>query len=347
MISMVKTQKTKYFFLSGICAAIAIVGISGCQNNAKTFKTVGQIEILDQAGLHFLDESAKIEVLAEGFEWSEGPVWIDEGEYVLFSDIPNNRVHKWSEKDGLSTYLDPAGYTGETPRGGELGSNGLLIGPDGKLVLCQHGDRRLAKMISELNDPKPEYRSMVTEYNGNRLNSPNDAVFSSNGDLYFTDPPYGLENRMEDSLKELTFQGVYLFKTTGELILLTDTLPRPNGIVLSPDEQKLYVAVSHEPAVWMVYDVLSDKTISNGQIFYNATDLLGVEGEQGLPDGMVMHSSGHIFATGPGGVWVFDPKGKPLAKVRTGEVTANCALSSDEKTLYITADMYLLRVALK
>jgi gluconolactonase len=326
---------------------------SGCTQREKEisegdpdFKTIGSIERLDRVIDQYIPPNAVIEVLASGFEWSEGPVWVKEGNFLLFSDIPPNSVFKWSDSDSIQLYLKPSGYTGDQRRDGEPGSNGLLLDPEGRLVLCQHGDRRVAVMETSLEFPAAEYSTLVDNYKGKRLNSPNDAVYHSNGDLYFTDPPYGLEKNVDDPAKELEFQGVYLLRKNGELLLLTDELSRPNGIGLSPDEKILYVANSDpEKAIWMAYILLEDGTLGEGKLFFDATSLTG--SERGLPDGLKVNSSGTLFATGPGGVLVFSPEGKHLGTIRTTEATANCAFDDTESNLYITADMHLLRVNLE
>lgn len=309
-------------------------------------KTTGSILRLDNQIDDVIPKEAAVEILAEGFDWTEGPLWVDQGKYLLFSDIPPNRVYKWKDGEGSSIFLDPSGYTGETPRGGEPGANGLLINSEGQLVLCQHGDQRLAIMNAPMTEPKSDFLTLADNYQGKRLNSPNDAVFHTNGELYFTDPPYGLEQLMEDPNKQIPFQGVYRLQQDGQVGLLTDQLSRPNGIALSPDEKTLYVANSDpDRAIWMAYDVMDDGSISNGRIFYDATDQVGTK--KGLPDGLKVSRSGIIFATGPGGVFVFTPEAKLLGMIETGQATSNCALDTEEKTLYITADMYLLRVVLK
>ena len=316
------------------------------QENKETKRTIGGIERLDAEINQIIAENAEIEVIAEGFDWSEGPLWISHGNFLVFSDIPPNRIYKWSQQDSISIYLEPSGYTENEPRNGEPGSNGLLLSPDGALVLCQHGDRRVAVMNASLDDPKPVYETLAGMYEGKRLNSPNDACYHSNGDLYFTDPPYGLEGNVNDPAKEIAFQGVYRLTSEGQVVLLTDKLSRPNGIAFSPDEKKLYVANSDpERAIWMVYNVLDEGNIDEGRVFYDATAKVGRE--KGLPDGLKVSKDGFVFATGPGGVWVFNPDGKHLGTIKTTQATANCAFDADEKTLYITADMFLLRVNLK
>lgn len=337
---------------SAITILTALILLAGCtQKKAEENKgrsditTIGSIERLDVEIDRYIPQDAVIEVLSSGFEWSEGPVWVKEGNFLLFSDIPPNSVFKWSDSDSIQLYLKPSGYTGDQRRDGEPGSNGLLLDPEGRLVLCQHGDRRVAVMETSLENPAAKYSTLVDNYKGKRLNSPNDGVYHSNGDLYFTDPPYGLEKNVDDPAKELDFQGVYLLRTNGELLLLTDELSRPNGIGLSPDEKILYVANSDpEKAIWMAYILLDDGTLGEGKLFFDATSLTG--NEKGLPDGLKVHSSGTLFATGPGGVLVFSPEGKHLGTIRTTEATANCAFDDTESNLYITADMHLLRVNL-
>lgn len=306
------------------------------------------MEILDESVTNILDPNANIEVLASGFTWTEGPLWIEKGDYLLFSDIPNNKVYKLDHKNDTTTYLNPSGYMGEKFTGEEPGSNGLLLNPEGELILLQHGERSISKMNAPLNNPTENYIPLIENYNGKRLNSPNDAVYDTHGNLYFTDPPYGLPKRLDDVSKELNFQGVYCLLTSGELVLLDAELKYPNGIGISPNGKKLYVAVSNpEKAAWYAYDLVAEGKVKNKTLIADATHLVGKENQQGLPDGLKVHSSGTIFATGPGGVWVFDPNGKVLARIYTGQKTANCAFDSKEKRLFMTADDYILSVDLK
>ncbi|MCB0686093.1 MAG: SMP-30/gluconolactonase/LRE family protein [Saprospiraceae bacterium] len=305
----------------------------------------GNIERMDAALESLIPSTSSIEVLSEGYDWIEGPVWVASENMLLFSDIPKNSIFQWKEGADASLYLKPSGYTGDNRREGEPGSNGLLIDSENRLVLCQHGDRRIARMSSPVNNPQPQFETIVDNYQGKKLNSPNDATYSKSGDLYFTDPPYGLEGNMDDPTKEIPFQGVYRVKAgTSVAELLIDSISRPNGIALSPDQSKLYVACSDpKKAVWYVYDLEANQPV-NGHYFYDVTNLVG--SEKGLPDGMKVHSSGALFATGPGGVWIFNADGKVLGKIKTGQATANCAFDAREQYLYITADMYLLRVKL-
>ena len=231
---------------------LTLLALAGCRDNKQHKETPStieskafqpHIEALDSMLFDIIDPSSEIVIIADGYDWTEGPLWVD-GLGLLFSDIPPNKIYLWTEKDGANLYLTPSGYTGSIKRGGEIGSNGLLLNSEGNLVLCQHGDRRVAKLKSGLNNPIPEFETLVDNYNGNKLNSPNDACFNTKGDLYFTDPPYGLEKGVEDPLKELDFQGVYKFAQTGEVELLANEMSRPNGIAFSPDEKTLYVANS-------------------------------------------------------------------------------------------------------
>lgn len=311
--------------------------------STREIKTMGTIERIDPALDGIIAPGASVEIIAEGFEWSEGPVWIEKENMLLFSDVPKNVVYKWTEANGLEKYLEPSGFTGEIPREGEMGSNGLTLNNEGKLVLCQHGDRRVALLTATYQNPKPDFKTLAGNFQGKKFNSPNDLVFDQQGNFYFTDPPYGLPKQMEDSTKEIPFQGVYKVKPDGTVMLMVDSLTRPNGIALSPDEKTLYVANSDGPkAKWYSFEVQGDSLV-NARIFFS-TDY--IEGEKGAPDGLKVHSNGNIFSTGPGGIWIFSPGGKVLGKIKLPEASANCALSDDEKTLYITADMYLLRVKL-
>lgn len=322
-------------------------GTTEMEPTSVEYRTIGSIERLSPKLDELISPEATIEILAEGFEWSEGPLWLEDQQMVIFSDIPNNRINSWKVGATVAeVYLEPSGYTGDTGRGGELGCNGLLLNPEGKLVLCQHGDRRIARMDAPLNAPQSEFTTLADNWQGKKLNSPNDAAYHpNNGSLYFTDPPYGLERRMEDPGKELDFQGVYRLDPAGELHLMTDEITRPNGIGFSPDGKTAYVASSDpEKAIWMAYDVNEAGNFENGRIFYEVTDM--VDQAPGLPDGLKVDRQGNIFATGPGGVHIFTPQGERLGLIRTGEATANCAFDSAGKTLYLTADMYLLRVKL-
>lgn len=312
--------------------------------DSVNFPTIGEVIRLDPEMDNLVPKDEKIEVLTSGFIWAEGPVWVPQkdhafGGYVLFSDIPNNRIVRWDEGVGSITWLKPSGYTGPGEYGGEPGCNGLLLDSEGQLVACEHGDRRMSVITK--NGGK---RTLVDNFEGKRLNSPNDACYHKNGDLYFTDPPYGLPDRWEDPRRELDFCGVYRLSKDGKLTLLTKEMTRPNGIAFSPDHKTLYVAQSDpEAALWKSFPVKEDGTLGEGKLFYDATENFK-KGLPGLPDGLKVDSHGNIWATGPGGVYVFAPGGTLLGRISTGEKTANCGWGNDGRTLYITADMYLCRI---
>ncbi len=305
-----------------------------------TYPTMGTIERKDPRFDRLVPREAKLQRLAEGFDWSEGPVWIPSERVLLFSDVPRNEILEWKEGRGVRDFLKPSGYIGKPERGGEPGSNGLVLDPSGRLVICQHGDRRVAR-----REPDGTLTTLAGRYQGKRFNSPNDAVFKSNGDLYFTDPPYGLEGLNDDPKKELKINGVYRVSKDGEVTLLTDRMTFPNGLAFSPDEKTLYVANSDpKHAVWMAFDVAADGALGEGRVFFDATDR--VKTQKGLPDGMKVDRRGNLFATGPGGVLVFDPDGTHLGTIQTGQATANCGWGEDGSVLYITADMFLCRIPL-
>jgi len=322
-------------------AVIFLVSAALWAQPPHSYPSLGRI-VRDSPKLdELLDELAVIEVLATDFDWAEGPVWNRKGGYLLFSDIPRNSVMKWDAQNGIRLYLKPSGFTGVGPYSKEPGSNGLIIDPQGRLISMEHGDRRVSRM-----DPDGGKRTLVDNYQGKRLNSPNDGVLHSSGALYFTDPPYGLPKQAEDPRREMDFCGVFRLSPDGQLTLLTKELSRPNGIAFSPDEKILYVANSDpERAIWMAFPVKSDGTLGPGRVFADVTSMAGKM--PGLPDGMKVDRAGNLWATGPGGVHIYAPDGTRLGRLDTGEATANCAWGDDGSTLYVTADMYLCRIKTK
>jgi len=341
------------------CIAFSIVILVSCTSHsagsekkdsvvtaAVAMESPRHISILDSEGLNLLDTTATIEVIAEGYKWTEGPVYVSDSDYLLFSDVPANKVYKWKQGKGVSIYLEPSGYTGSAPKEKEPGSNGLVIDKQGRLVLCQQGNRQIGRMKSSLNDPRPEYETIVPSYHGKKFNSPNDAVYANNGNLYFTDPPYGLDKGIKDSTKELPFQGVFLVKPGGGAILVTDKVSYPNGIALSPDNKVLYISNSDgDNKEWTRYELNHECLIAKQSVFYHIS---AEEGKvPGNPDGMKVNAQGYIFATGPGGVWIFNPAGKVLARIYTGELTANCFIDQVHNMLYMTCKSFVMRVKLK
>lgn len=325
-------------FNSIICFIVIISVSFACE---QAYKTIGTIHRDDPAINKLIPVDAVIEVLAEGFDWSEGPVWIKDGGYLLFNDIPQNTTYKWSEQEGLTIFLRPAGYSlGDNPPGKELGGNGLFINPtNSQLVLCDHGNR----CIAVLNQSNWTKSIIVDKFEGKKLNSPNDIVISLQGHYYFTDPPYGL-TWPDFPGKELDFSGVYHLSSDGTMRVVTKELDRPNGIGLSPDEKTLYIANSGKKKILMAFDVADNGVTSNGRIFYDATEF-DKYGKLGAFDGLAVDATGNIWATGPGGVMIFTPDGKHLGSIETGTVLSNCCFGGvDGNELYITADMYLCRV---
>ncbi|MFM8274781.1 MAG: SMP-30/gluconolactonase/LRE family protein [Gemmata sp.] len=327
-----------------LVAAAALAAVDGVRpplaSAQDKAKALGSIDRKDARLDALIPKDAKIELLADGFKWAEGPVWDRKASALLFTDIPNNRIVKWSATGGAKEFLKPSGYTGkEEFKGGEPGANGLAYDKDGNLILCQHGDRRIAR----LKDGK--FETIVDKYMGKRFNSPNDLVFAKSGDLYFTDPPYGLPGQMKDPAKELDFQGVYRLSAKGELTLLTKEMTRPNGIGLSPDEKTLYVANSDpDKAIWMAFPIGTDGALGQGKLLYDATADVKASPNKGLPDGLKVDAKGNIFATAVNGVYVFSPDGTLLGRILTNDKTANCGWGDDGTVLYMTTNDKLTRV---
>jgi gluconolactonase len=331
-----------------VAVVLRAVPLSGVPMQTRTVSNPSdrRVERLDPALDRLIAPDAAVEVIAQGYSWSEGPVWVKDGGFLLFSDVKENTVFKWKQGEGAKPYLKPSGFTGTPPRGGEMGSNGLTLDATGHLVLCQHGDRRVARMDAPVGSPKATFTTLAGRYQDKRFNSPNDLVFKSNGDLYFTDPAYGMEKGFEDPGRELSFAGVFRRTPSGEVTLLTRDMTRPNGLAFSPEEKLLYVAQSDETAaIWRVFDVQPDGAIANGRVFLDVTSM--TKTKKGLPDGMKIDTEGNLYATGPGGVLIISPQGKHLGTIATGQATSNCAFGDDGHTLYMTADYFVMRVRLK
>lgn len=292
-----------------------------------------------------IDPAANFTKLGEGYGWSEGPVWIEDGQYLLFSDVPGNRIHKWSAAEGVTVWRDPSGGNGPAQPGfREPGTNGLKIGFPGEILAADHGSRAVAA-IDLATKAK---RLLVTQFNGRKFNSPNDIAVAPDGTVWFTDPPYGLEGLNASALKEQTANGVYRAATDGAAVLVEPSLSFPNGLVFSPDAKTLYVTVSDpKRAVIMAYDVTADQKLTNARVFSDMTPMVG-NANPGLPDGIVVDEFGNIWSTGPGGVHVFTPAGKRIGIIRTGTGIANLAFGgADGRTLFLTSHNMLVSVPTK
>ncbi len=303
------------------------------------------VQVIHGQMRNLVADKAQLKILAEGFQWSEGPVVEAKTGDVLFSDVPANKVHRYNAKNGLSVYLAPSGYTGLWPENNpQQGANGLIFNQQGQLVLAQHGDRCIA--LLEAVEPKPRFRCIAQYYEGKLFNSPNDVVQSKDGSYYFTDPPYGLKQGDQSPQKQQAVNGVYRLTADGVVTLLVANLTRPNGLAFSPDGQYLFVANSDTKAAqWWRYRVMADGSLAEPLLWYDATNL--TKTEAGLPDGLKVKKDGTIIATGPGGLFVWNSQGQLLGRVRTGVAAANVALSPDERVLYITASQYLLELKLR
>ena len=318
-----------------VVALLPLVVATACGAPDQAASTgVGFILRVDPRFDDLVPADARIERVADGFVFIEGPVWIRDESRLLFSDVDANILYQWTEAEGASPLIDPV-YDGDPTGHRSVGSNGLTLDAQGRLTILEHGNRLISRLEAD-----GSRTTLVDSYQGNRLNSPNDGIYSTDGWLYFTDPPYGLEGTNTSPLKELDFNGIYRLSPDGELQLLYADQPAPNGIALSPDELTLYVANSG-PMVWYAYDI-GQRGLSNPRIFYEVSDPTG----GGAPDGMTVDLAGNLFATGPGGVWVFAPDGTHLGTIQPDEVPANVGWGEDGRTLYMTARTGLYRIRL-
>ncbi len=328
------------------CAAIVLACTTSsappsafAQDKFEKSEVKRSIERLDPALDELVDVSATIEVISQGHIWTEGPAWDKANKALLFCDIPNNQINKWDSVTAkVSVFMKPSGYDGpENDLAKEPGTNGLLFMPDGRLVACDHGNRRIYRV--ETDGSKTV---LVEKIDGKRFNSPNDLVMASDGTLFFTDPPYGL---IDESAREIDWHGVYRLSTEETVTLLTKEFTRPNGIGLSPDESTLYVAQSDKnKPIYQSFPINKDGTLGDGKILFDASGLLH---DPGMPDGMALDQKGNLWATGPGGVLILSPQGKLLGRILMGAKTSNCTFGEDGSTLFMTSSNDVCKVKTK
>jgi gluconolactonase len=322
-----------------MCIVVPAVLLAGCASAPPPPAEkpgVGSIVRLDPAFDSLVPKDARIEKVAGGFKFTEGPLWRADN-HLWFSDLMANMVRSVTPDGQASVVIEQSGGASNAPPGSYVGSNGMVTGKDGYVLLCQHSNRRIVRVAPDL-----KMMPYLEKFQGKRFNSPNDLVYKSDGALYFTDPPYGLPKQDDDPAKELKFNGVFRY-AGGKLQAVIKDLTRPNGLAFSPDEKTFYVANSEPKKLWMRYDVAPDGGISNGSVFADVT----AEKENGVPDGMKVDSQGNLYAAGPGGLWVFSPSGKHLGSIKLPETPSNCNWGDDGKTLYITAQtsVYRLKIA--
>jgi gluconolactonase len=337
-----------------LIAALFACSCNSQNNNSTENKIVekangiGKTEIYDNNALQSIDSNATIEVIAKGFNWAEGPLWVADKKLLLFSDVPENKIYQWKQGDTANVYLKNSGYTGSKPRKGETGSNGLTLDNNGRLLLCQSGNRQVARMNATLEDPKADYTILAAKYNGKKLNSPNDLICDSKGNIYFTDPTYGLPNGDADTERELDFEGVYKIASNGKLTLLIDSILKPNGIAISKDKKILYIASSDNTKPrWYAYGVDENGNLKDGRVLLDAVPLKEKATVKQGPDGFKIDKYGNLFAAGPDGINIISPAGKLLGLIKVyGRKTSNCSFDETQNILYVTAGDEVLKVML-
>lgn len=307
--------------------------------------TIGSVTRFDSALDAVIDVAAPIEVIATGFTWAEGPAWVKQGGYLLFSDVPQNTNYKWKKGAPPVVFMKASGLAGPIPAGvREAGSNGMMVDPKGRLIMADSGTRCVAAV-----DLKTKAKTVLADkYDGKRFNSCNDVAMHGNGTIYFTDPPYGLTDGDTSPLKELDFNGVFRLDPQGQVQLVDNKLSRPNGIGVSPDQQMLYVSMSDEkrPHILAYPLDIEGGASDEPKIFCDFSAELAQK-LPGLPDGMKVSRTGHLFASGPGGIYILSSEGKKLGLIATGKAIANCCFGEDGKTLFMTSSDMICRVPLK
>jgi gluconolactonase len=310
--------------------------------------TVGKIELYDSSAARFIDSNAVVEVIGRHYLWSEGPVWVPAKQMLLFSAVRENKIYQWHGKDTPVAYLTPSGYTDTAYRDGENGSNGLALDKEGRLLLCQSGNRQVVRLNASLDSPRPVFTILAPNFKGKKFNSPNDLVADSKGNIYFTDPIYGLPKHENDPTRELAFEGVYKISPDGKVTLLIDSISRPNGIALSPDEKILYIGCTNDHPRWYMYPRDSSGNIKGGGVLLDGTALLKKATIKQGGDGFKVDKYGNLFAAGPDGINIISPAGELLGLIRIyNRPASNCAFNETKDVLYITAADEVLRVKLK
>ena len=304
------------------------------------------VTIYKSSALSLINQNSKIEVLGDSFIVAEGPLWDSKKNRLLFSDVRQNKIFTWDEINGVVEYIKPSGSTGYAPSSPEVmrGSNGLAFNLNNKIVVCQVDDRRLS-YVENSNSNNPKFYTLVDNYEGDRFNSPNDLSITKNGDIYFTDPPYGFivnGKNVEKKYREIEFNGVYKLSFEGEITLVSSSMSLPNGIAVSNDEKYIYVnnAGSEDPKIMR----FNSKTFK-GEVFFDGKELSSKY--KGSFDGLKVHSSGNIFTTGPNGILIVSPNGNLLATINYGKAITNCNFDEDEEYLYVTGFDDVSRIKLK
>ena len=331
--------------VAGACAlAVFSSALSAAEQSVPLTRVDdARIDRWDPAMDAIVPKDWKIEKLAEGFGWAEGPIWVKSGGYLLFTDVPGNKMWKWSEKGGLEKFLDPSGAANpDKAIWREAGANGLAIYDKNSIVYADTGNR----VIQRLDLKSKKKKALATNLDGKKFSSPNDVAKTKSGVLFFTDPPYGFQKGDAAAQKEISFNGVYRRGKDGKVTAIEMELKRPNGVALSPDERTLYVTQS-EPtrAIVMAYQLDANANVTSHALFHDFTDLVG-PGAPGLPDGLTVAADGTLFTSGPGGIIVLSKEGKRLGRISNGKATANCKFGEDGKTLFLTSHDTLARVRL-
>lgn len=342
-------KKISVYFL--LCVFI----FCSCNNKNETSTSVsvdssfGKVELFAGTDTSIVNPQALVERIGKNYKWCEGPVWVPSQKMLLFSAVRENKIYKWDGTDTPVSYLTPSGYTDTAFRDGENGSNGLALDKEGKLLLCQSGNRQVVRMNAPLDSPKPVFIILAKDYHGKKFNSPNDLVADSRNNIYFTDPIYGLPRHESDPTRELNFEGVYKISNSGKLSLLIDSISRPNGIALSPDEKVLYIGSSDNHTKWYAYQLDSNGNIKSGKILLDGYEMKekATNMKTGA-DGFKTDRYGNIFSSGPDGINIISPEGKLLGLIRIyNKQTSNCAFNETRDVLYVTADDWVFRIKIK